>query len=144
MSWFLPFFSSATTGSLGPFGNPMDHATEDQTVHRIEKIPIQNTAQSLRLKERRLNKVAALGGLWFHLELEPAFPGQFHLGTKPKQSTGFQGLNAPKIQYLADAQTASFTPTHAHTPEHPIDPGAKLPGPIQRKPAPFSAQFGND
>jgi outer membrane protein OmpA-like peptidoglycan-associated protein len=58
--------------------------THAPTVPTTQKAAPVTAARSLRLKERRLNKVAALGGLRFHLELEPAFPGQFHLGTKPK------------------------------------------------------------
>ena len=67
---------------LGALDQAAQHASEDEPVHGIEAVPVDQPPKPARIEQRGLPHDAARA-LRIHIELQSSPPGQFHLGLKP-------------------------------------------------------------
>src|SRR3954449_11045077 len=97
-----PFRSRPGVGA-GAFGKDADSPAEDQAVHGVKRVPIDETRQPFWLEERRLDEPAAAlaGG---HLVLEPRAARHLHLSARVTRVRPTELLPSPEVERVAEAE----------------------------------------
>ena len=105
---------SPTLGAeVGPLREDADRPAEDQAVHRVERVPVDETRQPLWLEERRLDETAAALGRG-HLVLEPRPAGHLHLRPQAEQARPADLLHPPEVERVADPEMVGVAAAEAH------------------------------
>ena len=92
---------SGSAFSLSEFGGMVcQHSNEpakNEAMDGVKGVPIEQSKESLRLKERGLSKQSSASRLVFCLEFEPGPTGHFHFGAKAHHLSGINSFHTPKI-----------------------------------------------
>src|SRR5688572_23866250 len=87
-----------------PFGEFANQPRENETMHRPEEIPVEETEQSLRREKRRLDQPGPRRPQRLGLKLEPSPARHFHLRPQAHQAARFNRFHAPEIDGIPDAE----------------------------------------
>ncbi len=122
-----------------------DHRGKDEAVDRIEHVPVQGAAETLRRKERGLNQLGFFRAGRVDLPLQPGLARDLHLGSEAEEARGFDRLHAPEVDRIADQQFGWMAPAapQARPADQAVEQSAHPPCPIPCGPAAFTAEAGN-
>lgn len=123
----LPLIAVPPICRCGP-NDVVEHRGEDQTVKRIDEIPVGQASKADGIEGRCLSDRCAVFGR-LHLEFQPGAPGQLHFSAQPQESVGLKSLNPPEVERVADVQCFRIqTPAaRSDTTHEQVQETSKLP-----------------
>src|SRR3954470_11143537 len=126
----------------GPFGDFANEPREYQCMDGPEELPVEETEQSLRREERRLNQPSPRRPQRLRLKLEPRPARHFHLRPQAHQAARLHRFHAPEIDGIPDAEINRVAPPTAepHAADEPVSYAAQVPQSVPRQPAFAAAQ----
>jgi hypothetical protein len=118
-------------------GDPAKHAPENELMDGAPEIPVREPDVSGRVKHGGLADASASIRLSVDLELQPQSPRNLHLRRQTKQPGGFEALDAPEIDRVADPEVLGITPPtpEPDTPAERVEHATHRPEPTGRIPS---------
>ncbi len=125
----------------GGAGEGAEEAGEDELVEGPDGEPVGEAGEADGIEGGGLGEEGA-GGLGLDVELEPGAAGEFHFGEEAELLWRGDGLDAPAVEGVANAEGGwvGAAAAHADAAEEEVDPAAEGPERVGVEPAVLAAE----